>query len=586
MPTGGGKSLCYQLPAVLSPGLTVVVSPLLALMSDQIASLRALGIPCGAINSIVPLPEIRETEAAIESGELRLLYVAPERFASERFLARLDRASVSRFVVDEAHCVSQWGHDFRQDYLALKPAIKSLGSPPVGAFTATATQEVRRDIEVQLGIEGATYFFSGFDRENLRLEVIPAPKQKDKLAAIMMALSETPGPAIVYCATRKNTEATAAALDDGRFGGVTCYHAGMEKAAREAAQDEFMSGRARVIVATCAFGMGIDKSDIRLIVHHAITDSVESYYQEIGRAGRDREPARCILLWHYPDVIIRRGLMEHEEATPEILSAKQRRLARMIKYVDNRGCRRGFIIDYFLGRHAVYECGMCDNCLGTTRIAPVEERLAPAKKPKRARPAEEETGDPTALEWARMALSCIERVRRSGFQPTTGNTEWILRGHRNEEVEANRWDTLSTWNLFTGWNQAEYARLLEAILRAGLIAKRGDELKLTDLGREVMAGRKTVELSFRRDEAQGELIVEKSEEEHDPQLFEKLRAWRLGIARAAGFPAFRVLGDATLRQIAVHKPRTLEELAAVKGIGPAKLEKYGEAILELLAAVD
>jgi ATP-dependent DNA helicase RecQ len=535
MPTGSGKSLCYQIPALMSDALTIVVSPLISLMVDQVQALQGRGIAAAGIWSGLGARDRAETFRRLTADELRILYVSPERFTFEPFVERIRAARIAYFIIDEAHCVSHWGHDFRPEYLSLGNVVRMVGSPPVGAFTATATQEVRRDIEIQLGIEGATYVFTGFDRGNLALSVEPASTKDAKRAAVLRILDETPGSSIIYCSTRKETEEVARALTKSKISTVR-YHAGLPDAERDAAQSAFLENRARVIVATCAFGMGIDKPDIRSIVHYSIPGSVEAYYQEIGRSGRDGKPSRCVLFWSYPDVAVRKyliGRSENGEKNPLFIAAEERRLARMVSYARSHQCRRGYILDYFAGRHVAYRCAECDNC-ERAGVTPAEASAVltadgsvpvagtppwPVLRARTAVPAERSEAAATdadaavirseALEWTLMALSCIERIRRAEAEPTLRSVTAVLRGSRTAEVKAGGLDKLSTWNLMTGWSRHEVSRLFAVLRALRLIRKDGRAIAVSERGREVLFGREKIPIPFERTVVAAGMIVEK-----------------------------------------------------------------------------
>ena len=676
MPTGGGKSLCYQLPAMLLDGITVVVSPLIALMKDQVDGMVEKKIPATFINSSLSQSEMDDRIARMKRGEYRLVYVAPERFKSERFVAALAPLSIALFAIDEAHCISQWGHDFRPDYLRLKWALKDLGQPQVAALTATATPEVRDDIIEQLalgkfGRQPPRVFVSGFARHNLTLAVTHAANKAEKLERVFDAI-RTLKTGIVYCATRKNVEKVHAHLVEKRVPAIY-YHGGMTEEQRTKAQDKFMSGQCPVAVATNAFGMGVDRADLRFVLHYDIPGSVEAYYQEAGRGGRDGEPARCELLFNYADVrtqqffieganptreiiaglhqallrLCKRGpiempmseITEHVKAAKndmavgsalyllerasfitrdyrqgsrtyttrlvepaksledlaidfERLDAKRTRdeakLRRMIDYADHRGCRHAFILDYFGDDEAADHCSVCDNCGG----APPSKRRTAAKREKAVavplfEPAHVSDDERTLL--LQKALSCVARMDgRFGL----GRVTLVLVGSRSKEVFDNQLERLSTYGLLKEFGYDFTLELLRRLVAVGCVEVTGDEYpkaSLTGLGREVMMAKKPLDIELppvekRKAAARrsAEAAAVAPEAPFDARLFEALRQWRLKVADRMGVPAFLIYPDATLKELARHKPQTEEALLEVRGIGPAKARQFGTETLAVI----
>jgi ATP-dependent DNA helicase RecQ len=591
MPTGSGKSIGYQLPALLLPGTTLVVSPLIALMKDQVDELNRRGIAAAAIHSLMPVAERQRVLERASEGAWRLLYVSPERFANDRFAATLARVPLARFAVDEAHCVSEWGHDFRPDYRRLAEAAGrcsradgAAGRPPIIAFTATATPEVREDILALLGLERPEVFVAGFDRPNLFLDVRRVSGDLEKRALLPELLAGRR--AIVYAATRKSTERAAAALRQSRLS-AEAYHAGLADAERLRVQNAFAAGTARVVCATNAFGMGIDRPDIEAVVHYELPGSLEAYYQEIGRAGRDGRPADAILLWNYVDVRTREFLIEREDAEddprrqesrPDPQQRERRRelerrkLARMIAYADSTGCYRATLLGYFGEKDVPRRCGACGNCrrrqaLDADQLLLLRKILSGVAR--------------GGGRWGKRKITAMLTGRLEGLpEPLTGlSTTGILAGERPRAVEE--------------W--------IDAAVGAGLLAATEDvyrTLSLTRSGREVMAGRvASVELTLpqaprgrgaaarkKRKTASDTALLPVADGPADPGLLGALRQWRRDESARRGVPAYVVLHDRTLEALAAARPASLDALSQIPGIGPTKLAAYGPALLSLVAS--
>ena len=545
MPTGAGKSLCYQLAAVALSGCCVVISPLIALMHDQLRSARALGIRAASLTSADA--DWRETQDRLVGGELDLLYVAPERASGEGFRALLERSQLCLFAIDEAHCVSEWGHDFRPDYRLLRPLLDAFPQVPRLALTATADHHTRDDILAQLGIPRDGLIVSGFDRPNIRYAIRHRENAIRQLTALM---AEAPGPGIVYAPTRSKVERIAEELAERTGRQVLPYHAGLDPAVRAANQAAFVASEDMVIVATIAFGMGIDKPDVRFVAHAGIPKSIEAYYQETGRAGRDGDPAQAVMLWAAGDFAqARQRLSDVEEARR---GGERARLDALASLVETPGCRRAVLLRHF-GEDPPETCGNCDNCL-------------------------EAPGVVDATELARKLLSAAYRTGQSfGF----GHLQKVLTGSADERVIQRGHDRLSVFGIVG----ADEARLLQPLSRAlqargSLIATEHGGLRLGGDAKAILKGELRVDIVRERASRKGRNAA--MNPIGDP-LFDALRKLRRDLASEAGVPPYVIFHDSTLRDLAAQRPRSDAELAQIAGIGARKREAYGPAFLELIA---
>jgi ATP-dependent DNA helicase RecQ len=568
MPTGGGKSLCYQIPALVRAGTGVVISPLIALMQDQVDALTEIGVRAGFLNSTQYPGERHQVESAFLAGELDLLYLAPERLRAESALRLLDRGKVSLFAIDEAHCVAQWGHDFRPDYLALSALHERWPEVPRIALTATATRATRAEIASRLSLQSARHFVASFDRPNIQYRI--APKAEPARQLLELLRTEHAGEAgIVYCLSRASVDKTAQLLERN---GITAlpYHAGLDARTRTANQARFLREDGMVMVATIAFGMGIDKPDVRFVAHLDLPKSVEGYYQETGRAGRDGLPATAWLAYGLQDVVLQRRLIDSSEGD----TAHRRRLAAhldaMLALCETIECRRAQLLAYF-GETAA-PCGNCDTCL-----------LPP------------QSWDGTVA--AQKLLSAVFRLLRERRQRFgAGQVIDVLLGRKTAKVIEHDHASLTVFGIGAELREAEWRGVVRQLLAQGLLAVEGDygTLALTEASSEVLGGRRQVLL---RREPERAVRAAKSARSAKPPaamaaelapaavaVFEQLRAWRGSTAKEQGVPAYVIFHDATLRQIAAQSPATLAELGTISGIGEAKLARYGQQVLDTLRA--
>jgi ATP-dependent DNA helicase RecQ len=571
MPTGGGKSLCYQIPALVRPGTGVVVSPLIALMQDQVQALRQLGIRADFLNSTQDPGTRHVVEQQFKAGELDLLYLAPERLRTEATLRLLDAAKVSVFAIDEAHCVSQWGHDFRPDYLELQVLHERWPDVPRIALTATATQATREEIAIRLKLAGSRLFVSSFDRPNIQYRIVPKNEPKKQLLHFLR--TEHPGDAgIVYCLSRDSTEKIAAFLTDNDIPALP-YHAGLDSGVRADHQARFLREDGLVMVATIAFGMGIDKPDVRFVAHLDMPRSVEGYYQETGRAGRDGQPATAWLAYGLSDVVQQRKMIDSSDGNLAHRRLMASHLDAMLALCEATDCRRTQLLGYFSERTVA--CGNCDTCLSPPLTF---DGTVPAQK----------------------LLSTIVRLDQElGQRYGQGQVIDILLGRKTQKVSEKAHHELKTFGIGTELSEAQWKGAVRQLLAQKLLTVQGEyqTLALTAASAEVLRGQRQVMLRqdaptpkaarSSRGSAGGAAAgrAKPAEVDLSPEqaaVFEELRAWRGATAKEQGVPAYVVFNDATLRSIAATEPSSLAELAGISGVGESKLAKYGEIILELL----
>ncbi len=568
MPTGGGKSLCYQIPSLVRPGTGVVISPLIALMQDQVDALRTLGVRANFLNSSQDYEERRIVEAEFVNGELDLLYVAPEGLGVPATQRLLDRGKISLFAIDEAHCVSQWGHDFRPDYLGLSMLHERWPDVPRIALTATATSATREEIATRLQLTGARHFTASFDRPNIQYRIVPKNEPRRQLLELLR--TEHAGDAgIVYCLSRATVEKTAEFLTQNGIPALP-YHAGLDNRVRAANQSRFLREDGLVMVATIAFGMGIDKPDVRFVAHLDLPKSVEGYYQETGRAGRDGLPSTAWLAYGLSDVVQQRKMIESSDGDAAFRRNASQHLDAMLALCETVACRRGQLLAYFGEQPGAEGCGNCDTCL-----TPPDswDATVPAQK----------------------LLSTVWRLQRErGQKFGAGQSIDILLGKETDKVKQFRHHELKVFGIGTDLREAEWRGVVRKLLAEGYLAVDGEysTLVLTQRSDEVLRGegkvmmRREVAVKARLPKARTAATPGAAQVAEFPAaaqpVFEKLRAWRAAVAKEQGMPAYVIFHDATLRAIATLNPSTLAELGTVSGVGQNKLTKFGQQVLETL----
>jgi ATP-dependent DNA helicase RecQ len=567
MPTGGGKSLCYQIPALLRPGTGIVVSPLIALMQDQVDALLQLGVRAAFLNSSLDADAAREVQRRLIAGGLDLLYVAPERLLQEGFLALLARAAggpgLALFAIDEAHCVSQWGHDFRPEYLQLAVLHERFPQVPRIALTATADAITRAEIVDKLGLAQARQFVSSFDRPNIRYRVVEKDNPRQQLLRFLRGGSGEPGhlgeAGIVYCMSRRKVDETAAWLAEQGVRALP-YHAGMDAASRRENQQRFLREDGIVMVATIAFGMGIDKPDVRFVAHLDLPKSLEGYYQETGRAGRDGEPAEAWLAYGLADVVLLRNWIEQSEAPEEQKRVEARKLDAMLGYCETAQCRRTVLLGYF-GEDAP-PCGNCDTCLDP----------------------------PQTWDGTEAARKFMSAALRTGQRFGAAHLIDILLGRTTEKMRQYGHERLPTFGVGADVDEPTWRSVARQLVAAGLLhadAQRHGALRLTPAARPVLKGETVLQLRRARPKAAQTRAARGKVPPASPAagapLFDRLRAWRRRLAEAQGVPPFVIFHDSTLHELARLRPRDETALAQVSGIGARKLERYGEELLRVLA---
>jgi ATP-dependent DNA helicase RecQ len=557
MPTGGGKSLCFQIPALCRPGLGVVVSPLIALMEDQVAALRQQDIKAAALHSELPPEEARAVWRDLNNGDLKLLYVSPERLTAEGTLSRLDELRIALFAIDEAHCVSQWGHHFRPEYRALPVLASRFPSVPRLALTATADTRTVVDIQRQLALESSPLFRASFDRPNILISALPREQERAQLRRFIKGASDGTGAGLIYCGTRKKAEQTADWLKQDGLDGLV-YHAGMESSAKRDAHRRFARGDAVVMAATIAFGMGIDRPDVRYVAHTDLPKSPESWYQEIGRSGRDGLPAQALLLYGAGDISLARHRIGESGATDEQKRVERQRLEAMVGIAEAATCRRQILLRCF-GEDVPEACGACDICLHPPKLF---DGTVPAQK-------------------------LLSAVLRTGRRFGLGHVVDVLQGKVTEKVAQFGHDQLPTFGVGRDLSENVWRGIARQLVAQGaldVVVENHGELVPTEAARPILKGEQSVML---REElitipARGSLRTRSNVESPSDPRFAALREWRKRTALAQGVPAYVIFQDRTLAEIVAEQPETLDHLGTISGVGTTKLERYGQDVLRVL----
>ncbi len=554
MPTGGGKSLCYQLPALRLDGLTLVISPLIALMKDQVDGLRANGIEAAFINSTLPYAEINRVQTRAQQGVLKILYVAPERLVQSGFQYFLSRLKVSLVAVDEAHCISVWGHDFRPDYRKLGDLRRSLAHVPFLALTATATERVRKDIVEQLQLRQPRQFIASFNRPNLSYAVLPKRKDiYDTLADLLQKHKNES--AIIYCTSRSDTESLAARLRNNGFDAQP-YHAGLDGGVRRATQERFIRDELSIVVATIAFGMGIDKPNIRLLVHHDLPKSLEGYYQETGRAGRDGLPSRCVLFYTYGDAERQKFFVDQIEDEAERTNAREK-LAQVVEFCQLQECRRKHILGYFGETWHEENCGGCDFCL-----TPREE-----------------------FDATLIAQKVLSAVIRTGERFGSNHVRAVLRGGNTKGIRQWEHNNLSVYGIAKDLSTAEIKEIFGLLVAEGFLYQNSKEFPtfgVTETGRSFLRNREALTLARPKREKEKASTASRAALDYDQALFDELRELRRQLASERKVPPYIIFGDATLQEMAYYIPQSRESLSRITGVGKVKFEQLGEAFLSVI----